>query len=173
MEITYDVSNHRGNSRWYPHKIERPEAPYSGGWKGSFTRRCRHDETTLQGVGLEEEEKMYLSYTPKEIGAMYDRNNNFRGKQANFEKLQLYRVVKRDLLEFMEHCDSVQVVDGYDPNVREKHAMLWMDFSPAATLDKKEAAALTAIMNKADGVIVADVGDYTRISFLIRDIWKT
>lgn len=115
---------------------------------------------------------MRLSFTPDEIGAMHDRNENFQGTQANFEKLQLHQAVKRGLVEFKERCDCVQVVDGYDPNTREKHAILWVDFSPAATLDSEETAALTAIMNKADGVIIAAIEECTRISFVIKNIWE-
>lgn len=115
---------------------------------------------------------MRLSYTPEEIGAMHDRNENFHGSKANFEKIQVYHTVKRDLMEFKACCDCVQVVDGYDPNTREKHAILWIDFSPAAALDNKETAALTAIMNKADGVIITAIDECTRISFVIQNIWE-
>ena len=56
-------------------------------------------------------------------------------------------------------CDDVRMIDGYDPNMKEKHAILWLDFSPAATLNKEETAALTAIMNKADGTVeFSDIG---------------
>lgn len=104
---------------------------------------------------------------------MHDRNENFHGTQANFEKLQLYQTVKRGLMEFKEHCKCVQVVDGYDPNTREKHAILWMDLSPTATLSSEETAALTAIMNEADGVIItAIIEECTRISFVVQNIWE-
>ena len=114
---------------------------------------------------------MRMNYTPDEIGEMHDRNENFHGTQANFEKLALYREVKDDLTRFLLSCDDVRMVDGYDPNTREKHAVLWLDFAPAATLDKEETAALTAIMNKADGTIISAVEDHVRISFEINDIW--
>lgn len=162
MESTNNMSKRRGTSRRSPHKNVSPKV--SAGLI---------ELSVLQGApGLEKKERMRLSYTPEEIGAMHDRNENFRGKQANIEKLQLYRAVKRDLVEFMERCDDVRVVDGFDPNIREKHALLWVDFSPAAILDIKEITALTAIMNKADGVIISAVGDHTRISFMIQNIWE-
>ena len=115
---------------------------------------------------------MRLSYTPEKIGAMHDRNENFQGTRANFEKLQLYQSVKRSLMEFKGRCECVQAVDGYDPNTREKHAILWMDFSPAATLSSEQTAALTAIMNEADGIIITAIEDCTRISFVIQNIWE-
>lgn len=115
---------------------------------------------------------MRLSYTPEEIGAMHDRNENFQGTQANFEKLQLYQAVKRGLIEFKERCECVQVVDGYDPNTREKHAILWIDFSPVADLNNEQTAALTAIMNEADSIIITDMEECTRISFVIKNIWE-
>lgn len=116
---------------------------------------------------------MRLNYTPEEIGEMHDRNENFRGKQANFDKIRLYHAVKRDLVEFKDRCDCVQEVDGFDPNIREKHALLWMDFSPAASLNKKQIATLAAIMRKADGTITTTLeGGCRRISFVIKNIWE-
>ena len=114
---------------------------------------------------------MRLNYTPEEILAMHDRNENFHGTQANFKKLQLYQAVKRGLIEIKEHCECVQVVDGYDPNVREKHAVLWMDLSPVAFLNCEEIVVLSSIMNDADNVIITPVDGYTRISFIIQNIW--
>lgn len=115
---------------------------------------------------------MLLSYTPEEIGIMHDRNENFHGTQANFEKLQLYKAVKRSLMEFKERCDCVQTVNGYHPNVREKHAILWMDLSTFDALDRKETAALTAISDTVDNVIITDMENRTRITFVIQNIWE-
>lgn len=114
---------------------------------------------------------MRVNYTPEEIAEMHDRNENFNGIRANFSKIKLYQVVKSDLVEFMNMCDDVRMIDGYDPNMKEKHAILWLDFSPAATLNKEETAALTAIMNKADGTVISAVDGHVRISFDINDIW--
>ena len=106
---------------------------------------------------------MRVNYTPEEITEMHDRNENFNGTRANFSKIKLYQAVKSDLVEFMNMCDDVRMIDGYDPNMKEKHAILWLDFSPAATL--------TTIMNKADGTVISAVDGHVRISFDINDIW--
>lgn len=111
------------------------------------------------------------NYTPEEIAAMHDRNENFNGTRANFSKIKLYQAVKNDLMEFMSMCDEVRLIDGFAPNAKEKHAMLWLELRFAATLDKEETTALTSIMNKADGVVLAAVGDHVRISFEVNDIW--
>lgn len=111
-------------------------------------------------------------YTPEEIAEMHDRNENFQGKQANIATIRLYNEIKADLEGFMQCCDEVLLVDGFDPNKKEKHAMLWLELKFAATLDKRETAALTAIMNKADGVVLAAAGDHVRISFEVNDIWE-
>lgn len=116
---------------------------------------------------------MRVNYTPEEIAEMHDRNENFNGTRANFSKVKLYQAVKSDLVEFMNMCDDVQMIDGYDPNTKEKHAILWLDFSPAATLNKEETAALTAIMNKADGTVISAVDGHVRVSFDINDIWES
>lgn len=112
------------------------------------------------------------NYTPEEISKMHDRNENFNGTRANFSKIKLYQTIKSDLMEFMSMCDDVRMIDGYDPNTKEKNAILWMDFFPAATLNKEETAALSSIMNKADGTVISAVDGHVRISFDINDIWE-
>lgn len=158
MSITYDVSKQKGSSRWYPHKIETPKVP--AGPLGD-KKQALHAAAEL----------MRVNYTPEEIAEMHDRNENFNGTRANFSKIKLYQAVKSDLVEFMNICDDVRMIDGYDPNMKEKHAILWLDFSPAATLNKEETAALTAIMSKADGTVISAVDGHVRISFDINDIW--
>ena len=111
-------------------------------------------------------------YTPEEIAAAHDRNESFIGKQANLTKIQLYHSVKSDLVKLMEHCDAVKQVDGFDPNIHEKHAILWLDFSPAAILSTEETAALAAIMTKADGTVISAVDGHVRITFDIKNIWN-
>lgn len=115
---------------------------------------------------------MCLSYTSEEISAMHDRNENFHGTQANFEKLKLYQAVKRGLVELEEHYDCVWNVDEYTPNTHEKHAILWIDLCHCAFLNREETAALTEIMGKADGVIFTAIGGCVRISFVIKNIWN-
>lgn len=110
-------------------------------------------------------------YTTEDISEMHDRNENFCGTQANIAKIRLYNEIKGALVELMQRCDEVRLVDGFAPNAKEKHAMLWIELRFAATLDKEETAALTAIMNKADGVVLAAAGDHIRISFQIDNIW--
>ena len=150
MSITYDVSKQKGSSRWYPHKIETPKVPAGP---------------------LGDKKQALHAAADEEIAEMHDRNENFNGTRANFSKIKLYQAVKSDLVEFMNMCDDVRMIDGYDLNMKEKHAILWLDFSPAATLNKEETAALTAIMNKADGTVISAVDGHVRISFDINDIW--
>lgn len=102
---------------------------------------------------------------------MHDRNENFHGRQANIAKILLYNEIKAELVEFMQSCDEVRLMDGFAPNAKEKHAMLWLELRFAAMLDKREIAALTAIMNKADGLLFAVSGDHVRITFEVNDIW--
>lgn len=114
---------------------------------------------------------MKKSCTLEEIAEMHGCNENFRGTRANFKQIQLYQAVKGDLVGFMERCNKVQRVEGFDPNRREKHAIICMDLKFAAILDKQETAELTAIMNKADGVIFTAVNNHVRITFEIKNIW--
>lgn len=115
---------------------------------------------------------MRRNITPEEIGEMHDRNENFNGRQANFDKIRLYHEVKSDLTAFLELCEDAQLVDGFAPNAHEKHAILWLDFSPVAMLDAEETTALTVILAKVDGVVLSAVDGHVRISFEINDIWN-
>ena len=112
------------------------------------------------------------SYTPDEIVAAHDRNESFSGTRANMDKIRLYQTVKSDLTEFVKLCNDAELVDGFDPNVHEKHAILWLDFSPAAILSAEETAALAAIMTKADGTVISAVDGHVRITFDIKNIWN-
>jgi hypothetical protein len=115
---------------------------------------------------------MRVDYTPEEIAEMHDRNENFNGVQANFVKIKLYQKIHEGLVDFMGVCRDVRQVDGYAPNPKEKHAMLWVDFAPAAILDKTETEMLASIMNMADGTVISAVDGGVRISFDVRDIWE-
>ena len=114
---------------------------------------------------------MRKEYTPEEILVAWERNENFYGRRANMEKIRLYQEVKADLIKLMEHCKEVLLVDGFDPNIREKHALLWTDFHPAAILDKEETAMLAAIIRKTDGMVISAIEGHVRISLDIKNIW--
>ena len=115
---------------------------------------------------------MRTNYTPEEIAAAHDRNEHFCGTQTTLDKIRLYQAVKHDLVEFMGMCEDVRLVDGFAPNIREKHAILWLDFSPAAILSAEETAALATIMTKADGTVISTVDGHVRITFDIKNIWN-
>lgn len=113
-----------------------------------------------------------MNYSPEQIAEMHDYNENFNGTRANFSKMQLYQDIRNDLEKFMESCKDVQLVNGFTPNIREKHAMLWMDFYPAAILNKEDIALLVSAMQKADGVVFAAVDNHIRISFDVKNVWE-
>lgn len=112
------------------------------------------------------------NYTPEEIAAAHDRNESFIGKQANLTKIQLYHSVKSDLVKLMEHCEAMKQVDGFAPNVHEKHAIIWLDFSPAAILSTEETRVLAAVMCKVDGMVISAVDSHVRVTFDIKNIWE-
>lgn len=114
----------------------------------------------------------FRNYTYEELIAAWERNETFRGNHANMEKVRLYFTIKRDLEALMGACPDILAVNGYDPNPREKHAVIWADLRAVAMFDDKEAAdALSAIIRKADGIVLSTLEDGIRISFSIRDIW--
>lgn len=110
--------------------------------------------------------------TFEELAATHDRNESFNGTRANMDKIRLYQTIKHDLMEFVKSCEDAERIDGFDPNAREKHAILWLDFCPAAILNAEETAALAAIMTKADGTVISTVDGHVRITFDIKNIWE-
>lgn len=132
---------------------------------------CSEDEA-LERIGITELQRT-LAYTPEEIDAMYQRNENFDGKQANLDKLQLFQEIKADLTEFLHNCDDVYKLDEISPNKHEKNALLFLDLHVLSVFSKNEVAMLTAIMNKADRVIISAIkGGGIRISFGVENIWE-
>jgi len=103
---------------------------------------------------------------------MYQRNENFNGKRADFDKLRLFQEIKAGLTKFLQRCGDVRKLEEIKPNQYEKNAILFLDVSSVAAFNKDETAMLTAIMNKADRVVVSTVGgSCTRFSFCVENIW--
>lgn len=113
-----------------------------------------------------------INFTPEELATAHDRNEHFHGRRANMDKIRFYQAIKHDLAEFVKLCQDAELVDGFDPNVHEKHSILWLDLSPAAILSKEEMAALAAIMTKVDGTVISAVDGHVRITFDIKNIWE-
>lgn len=114
----------------------------------------------------------YREYTPEEILELVDLNENYDGTCANLSKVALYHSIRNDLIGLMKENSDIRMVEGYAPNIGEKHAMIWIDLSPAATLNKRNTAVLTEIMNKADGTVFSAIDGHVRISFDVNDIWE-
>ncbi len=132
---------------------------------------CTEDEA-LKRIGITELRKT-LAYTPEEIEAMYQCNENFSGRRADFGKLRLFQEIKADLVKFLHSCDDVCKLEEVRPNQYEKNALLFLDIKAISTFNRDEVAMLTAIMNKADRVIVSAIGgSNVRISFGVENIWE-
>lgn len=129
------------------------------------------EEEALDRIGVTELRRT-LAYSPEEIEAMYQRNENFNGKRADFDKLRLFQEIKAGLTEFLQRCGDVRKLEEIKPNQYEKNAILFLDVSIVATFSKDETAMLTAIMNKADRMVISIVdGSCTRFSFCVENIW--
>ena len=107
----------------------------------------------------------------EEIVAMIDRNENFNGKRADFSKLALYQEIKAELVDFLQDCDNVVKLSECKPNQHEQNAVIFLDIKTISTFDKLEAAKLTAIMGKADRIMMSGGDRGIRISFGIEKIW--
>lgn len=113
----------------------------------------------------------FFNYTAEEIIAAWEHNETFCGHHANMEKVQLYFQLKKDLETLMDNCKDILAVNGFGPNPREKHAIIWADLLTVAVLSKEDTDALSAIVHKADGIVFAALEDSLRITFDIKGIW--
>ena len=113
----------------------------------------------------------YDKITPEEFGEMVDRNENFNGKRADFTKLALYQEIKADLVDFLQDCNDVVKLSECKPNQYEPNAVIFLDIKTISTFDKAETAKLTAIMGKADRIMMSGGDRGIRISFGIEKIW--
>lgn len=109
--------------------------------------------------------------TPEKFGEMVDHNENFNGKRADFSKLALYQEIKADLVNFLRDCDDVVKLSECKPNQYEQNAVISLDIKTISTFDKTEMVKLTAIMGKADRIMMSGGDRGIRISFGIEKIW--
>lgn len=114
---------------------------------------------------------IYDKITPEEFGMMVDRNENFDGKRADFSKLALYQEIKAELVDFLQSCDDVVKLSECKPNQYEPNAVIFLDIKTISTFDKAETDKLTAIMGKADRIMMSGGNRGIRISFGIEKIW--
>lgn len=113
----------------------------------------------------------YDKISPEEFGAMVDHNENFDGKRADFSKLALYQEIKAELVDFLQGCDDVVKLSECKPNQYEPNAVIFLDIKTISTFDKVETDKLTAIMSKADRIMMSGGDRGIRISFGIEKIW--
>lgn len=111
------------------------------------------------------------NYTPEEFAEQLARNRNFRGTRANFQKLLLYRALEAGLRVFVDQCEAVLEAGADVPNVRERHALLWIDFAPAAVLRQEDAAMLAELLSQSDEAFLASTEGHVRLSLVVMDIW--
>ncbi len=116
---------------------------------------------------------MRENFDPDKLIAALDELGSFRGTNADLEKVRLYYEIKDDIKRFAETCPDVLEADGFDPNPRERHAVLWITFKDnLIVLNAEETAALASVMGKADGTVFSASDKALRISFDVKDVWK-
>lgn len=110
---------------------------------------------------------MKNSFTSQEIAETLDRNENFRGNRADFEKVRLYHEIKAEL-ERLEGC----TVGGYEPNPHEQNALLWLDMPDLIMMDGEAAGRLARAISMADRIAVSRSDGSIRVCFGIEKVWK-
>ena len=110
---------------------------------------------------------MSKDYTPEEIAEMHDRNENFIGKRADFEKVRLYYKIRAEL-ERLDGC----TVGGYEPKPHEQNALLWLDMPDLIMMDGEAAGRLARAISMADRLSISASGGKVRFAFGVERVWK-
>ncbi len=114
---------------------------------------------------------MSKDFTPDEIAAMHDANENFDGSVADFEKVRLFHEIKKQLTEFNQKVDGA-VAGYYEPNTHERNAILWLTLPPGVFLSSEPTAILADVLAKTDNLSVSYYEDKIELVFGLKDIWK-
>lgn len=111
--------------------------------------------------------------TPKEIGVLYDLNENFCGKDVDTDKLRRYAALKDAVTDLMSVCAEAHQITESEPVREERNATIRLDVKAITTMNKAEARLLAEALKLADFVVVSLVDDFIRYSFSVENIWKT
>lgn len=111
--------------------------------------------------------------TPKEIGVLYDLNENFCGKDVDTDKLRRYAALKDAVTDLMSVCAEAHQITESEPVREERNATIRLDVKAITTMNKTEAGLLAEALKLADFVVVSLVDDFIRYSFSVENIWKT
>jgi type VI protein secretion system component VasF len=110
--------------------------------------------------------------TPKEIGVLYDLNENFCGKDVDTDKLRRYAALKDAVTDLMSVCAEAHQITESEPVREERNATIRLDVKAITTMNKAEAGLLAEALKLADFVVVSLVDDFIRYSFSVENIWK-
>lgn len=113
------------------------------------------------------------NYTPEEIAAMHDRNENFHGTLADFQKMTAYKRLAQKLHLLEKSSDGELTVTEMEPNPREMSAVIYVDMPKMMMFKDAEALEiLSSAITMSDAFSVSTDGNINRMLFVIQDIWK-
>lgn len=150
--------------------VEEAEAEALEYWRRIAA--MRGDPDVYREYVAELRKKNPLELTAEEIAVLHDDNEGFHGDTPDFEKIERYGKIESTAQRFMDECDEVSRIEKLRPNPRDRHALVCVDLKFAATLDRRETAMLTELLQLADRVTVSASGEFTRVSLAIDNIWE-
>ena len=108
----------------------------------------------------------------REINLRVRKNEAFRGRKVNFEKVQAYWDLKKSCTALVQTVSHIKHMDAVPPGRDHRHAIIAMDIDSAGTFPEKAAALLRQASSLADDVSVFSFGRQHRISFIIMNVWE-
>lgn len=149
---------------------EEAEAEALDYWQRVKT--MRGDPAVYKEYVAELRKKNPLELTAEEIAVLHEGNEKYHGDTPDFTKIERYGKIESVAQCFMDKCDEVARIEKLRPNPHERHALVCVDLKFAATLDQRETAMLTELLQLADRVTVSANGEFTRFSLAVENIWE-
>lgn len=111
-----------------------------------------------------------VTFPAREMRAVETAEQN-EAFSVDFENLQRYNSLKAELTELLEsNADVIQLTE-IAPEPAKPHAVLCLDVKQAAIFRGNEIGLLSAVLQKADLVMVSSLENRTRFGLAVENIW--
>ena len=115
---------------------------------------------------------MKYTATPDEIDMLVKRNESFKGKKPNFEKMRAYQQLKETCAVLASTAACVKHLEEVPPGWDHRHAIVALDVAKATRFTGNEAVLFQRAVELSDGFMLFDHGETPRLSFTVINVWE-
>lgn len=108
----------------------------------------------------------------REIDLHVRKNESFRGKKVNFEKVQTYWDLKKACTALAQIAPCIKHLEEVPPGRDHRHAMIALDMEDAGAFPGNAPALFQTASRLADDVSCFACGHLQRLSFIIMNVWE-